>query len=306
MRKFWKILLAFFLLFAFTVPVQAAQVDMWAYVYKWDGGYNADGTLLLKRVTSGITFKVLAIDSDTAETLFYYNNRANTELTNPVTTTSYNSSSICNDRVAFSVDPTDTTNDRYVDLIVVNTDGGYTAFYEDFDKNNHTIVIDQRPGVPHTGIIWWGHSALTQIDTGIDFEYDTLIKDVRVEVVSTCSGCTIDVGLGLSSETSYDYDGLRDNVLQTTANFVEDTGFITDGSTVDYYPVSTYGVFLYTKITGTDALTYSGSSVTNIAQGGRTYIGHVIKGTDATSLTYAVSSTASGGGYIYYEFVRLR
>src|SRR3989304_2953414 len=85
------------------VPAQAAFVDMWANVYKWTGGMTADGNMALTRVSSGITFKVLAVDSDTAETTYVYANKAMTSLTNPITTANFASSTVCNDRVAFRV-----------------------------------------------------------------------------------------------------------------------------------------------------------------------------------------------------------
>lgn len=298
MKKFRNFLIALFALAVFAVPVQAVQVDMWANVYKWDGGYNADGTIKLTRLTSGVTFKVLAEGSDTAETLYEYNDAANTSLTNPITTTNFESSTVCNDMVAFSVDPTDSTNDRYVDLIVVNVDGGYTAFYEDFDKYTHTIVIDQRPGVPHTTCIWYSFTTTNEIDTGIDFEYDTLIKDTRVEVITTCSAGTIDVGL-----LTDDSNGLRDGVLLTTAGFIADTAIVTAGTSTDYQPDSTYGDLLYTIIAGTDGNAAHDTGLNR--DGGRTYLGHVVTGSASQSLVYTLNSTA-GIGYIYNEIVRLR
>lgn len=118
--KLFTLILAAFALLA-AVPAQAALQDMWAYVYKWDGKMSSDGKPVLTRLTSGVTFKVLAQNSDTAETLYYY--KGSTALTNPVTTTNFAANTVCNDQVRFRVDPTDTTYDRYVDLIVVDTNG---------------------------------------------------------------------------------------------------------------------------------------------------------------------------------------
>ena len=279
------------------VPAQAAFVDMWANVYKWTGGMTADGNMALTRVSSGITFKVLAVDSDTAETTYVYANKAMTSLTNPITTANFESSTVCNDRVAFRVDPTDSTNDRYVDLIVVDTNGGYSAFVENFDKFQHTIVIDERPNVAHHGVMWFSATTTPEKDTGIDFLADTFIHDVWAEVVAVSSGSTITIGL-LSTETNGDADGFRASVSVTTAGFVKDTGVITNGSTVDYTAASTYGALLYTAITGTDSTTGSG--------GGRSYIGHVVTGSNAKSLTYTTSGSAIYDGYIHYFFTRMR
>lgn len=298
MRKFKHFALALAVLAAFLFvagPADAALKDMWANVYKWTGGHNADGTLALTRITSGVTFKVLAQNSDTAETLYYYNTPAMTSLTNPVTTTNFAADTVCGDRVAFRVDPTDSTYDRYVDLIVVDTNGGYTAFVEDFDEYTHTIVIDERPNVMHHGIIWFAATTTAETDTGIDFLADTMIHDVRVEVVTTASAKTLDVGL-LSTETSGDADGFRDAVLLTTAGYVADTGVVTAGTTIDWTATSTYGALLYKSIAGSDAVA---------SGGGRSYLGHVVTSGNAASLTYSQSST-TGDGYIHFFFTRLR
>ena len=274
-------------------PAQAAYKDMWANVYKWEGKQSADGKPVLTRLTTGVTFKVLAINTTTAETLYYY--KGTTALTNPVTTTNFASDTVCNDQVRFRVDPTDATSDRYVDLIVVDTNGGYTAFIEDFDAYQHTIVIDERPNVMHHGIIWFDATTTDETDTGIDFLADTMIHDVRVEVVTTASAKTLDVGL-LSTETSGDADGFRDAVLLTTAGYVADTGVVTAGTTIDWTAASTYGALLYKSIAGSDAVA---------SGGGRSYLGHIVTSGKAASLTYSQSST-TGDGYIHFFFTRLR
>lgn len=294
--KLFTLLLAILALLV-AVPAQAALKDMQASVYSWTGGMNADGSKKLTLIESGITFKVLAKNSNTAETLYYPGKT--TSLTNPVTTTNFASTSVCNKKVAFRVDPTDTTDDRYVDVIVVNTAGGFTAFVEDFDEFTHTIVIDQRPNLIHQGTIWFGGVTTAEVDTGINFLGHSQILDVMVEVVTTASAATIDVGL-LSTETSGDADGFRKGVLLTNAGYIKDTAVITDsGTTIDYTPASTYGALLVTAITGTGAQTYAG--------GGKSYIGHTILAPTsvAHSLTYTGYST-TGAGYIHYWFTRTR
>ena len=236
-------------------PAQAAYKDMWANGYKWEAKQSADGKPVLTRLTTGVTFKVLAINTTTAETLYYY--KGTTALTNPVTTTNFASNTVCTDQVRFRVDPTDATNDRYVDLIVVDTNGGYTAFVENFDAYQHTIVIDERPNILHHGMIWFDATTTAETDTGIDFLADTMIHVVRVEVVTTASAKTLDVGL-LSTETSGDADGFRAGVLLTTAGYVADTGVVTAGTTIDWTAASTYGALLYKSIAGSDAVASGG------------------------------------------------
>ena len=291
------VILAVLMALMLVVPptAQAVSQDMWAYVYSWTGGMNADGTMKLTRLTTGVTFKVLAVDSDTAETLTYYTK--STSLTNPVTTTNFASNTVCNDMVSFRVDPTDATNDRYVDLIVVDTNGGYTAFVENFDKYQHAIVIDERPNILHQGTIWFSYNNAVETDTGINFLADTFIHDVWVETVTVDATETLDVGL-LSTETAGDANGLRTLVSVATAGFTTDTGIITNGAAIDYTAVTTYGALLVTAITGSDAVTTCG---------GKSYIGHVVTGTNAGSLTYTESAGGdTAAGYIHYFFTRMR
>ena len=295
MRKFKLFTLALVVLaFFVAMPAQAAIQDMWAAVYSWDGKQSADGKPVLSRLTTGVTFRVLAVDSDTAETLYYPDIATLTSLTNPVTTTNFAADTVCKDRVAFKVDPTDSTSDQYVDLIVVDTNGGYSAFIENFDKYQHTIVIDERPNILHQGTIWFG-GVTVDTDTGINFLPDTYIHDVMVEVVTEASAATIDVGL-ISTGTSGDKDGFRVGVLLTTAGFVKDTGVITNGTTADFTAASTYGALLVTAITGSDA---------SISQGGKSYLGHVVTSGYADGLTYQSASTTAAG-YIHYWFTRMR
>jgi len=295
MKRFKLIALAILLgLFFVAAPAQAVLQNMRAAVYKWEGGMGADGKAVLSRVESGITFQVLAHGADTLETLFYPGK--NTSLTNAVTTTQFASVSICNKQVAFRVDPTD-SDDRYVDLIVTDTNGGYTAFVEHFDKYTHTIVIDERPNIVHHGIMWFTHAAgsATAIDTGVNFLPKTMILDVRVEVITTDSAITISVG---TADTAA---GFRTGVSVASAGFVADTGVITNGTSAgDYTPASTYGSLLYTAITGADLV------VTNL--GGRSYLGHVVNtsGTDDDLYYTLITGADTARGYIHYFFSRLR
>jgi hypothetical protein len=204
--------------------------------------------------------------------------------------------------VAFRVDPTDTTYDRYVDLIVTDTNGAFTAFVEDFDKYTHTIVIDERPNVEHHGMIWYSGTTTGEVSTGVTFLADTFIHDVRLEVVTGVTGGTLSVGL-LSSGTGGDADGFLKSRVATTAGYIADTGVITAGTSLDYVAASTYGALLYTAITGTTTATVA----TYVPTGGRSYLGHIVTGSNTGVLTYSgPSSGGSGAGYIHYYFTRMR
>jgi hypothetical protein len=284
-----KLLIVLAMLVCFTIPAFAVNYDYYAAVYKKDATKRGGSDLTL--VSTGITFKVLTADSDTAATITKFGDNASTAVTNPVTAANFASATVCNGVVKFR------TTASTVDILVVDTSGGYTSVVKGFSPNDHSIVIDETPGIMHSGLIWFetAHTSNTETDTGVDFVADTFIQDVRPEIVTVVSGKLLSVGL-LSTETSGSATGLRTGVLMTTAGFVADTGVITGGSTIDYTAASTYGSFLYTAITGSDVVA---------TVGGRSYIGHVVTGTNAHSLCYT-ADTSTGDGYIHYMFMRLR
>jgi hypothetical protein len=295
-KTFWITLIALVLSVFIAAPALAVYQDMHADVYKWTGGYNANGSPGLEKLTTGITYKVLAHDSDTAETLYAYNDRGMTAKTNPITTTIF----AANDRIEFKVDPTETA-DTYVDLIVTDTVGGYSTVVKHFNKHTHVVVIDERPNIMHHGVIWYTCSTTGEVDTGIDFVADTFIHDVRSEVVTTSTGGTISAGL-LSTGTGGNATGFLATRSAATAGFTADTGVVTAGASTDYTAASTYGALLYTAITGTGA-----TWTTKEASGGRSYLGHVVTGTNTGALTYTCSTTTnSGAGYLHYFFTRMR
>lgn len=295
MRKLFTLFLSLIVAMMLICPiVHADSKDMWAQVYKLKNTNIGDP--VLEEVTSGITFKVLQRNSDTAETLTVFGDDTSTSLTNPVTTSNFASASYCKGRVQFRVDPGE-ANDTYVDLIVVDTAGGYTALIEDFTQYEHKIIIDERPNIMHHGCIWFGASDNTETDTSVDIIADSLVHDVRVEVVTVDATETIDVGL-LSTETAGDANGFRAAVSVATAGFVADTAVITNGSNIDYTAASTYGALLVTAITGSDAVATCG---------GKSYLGHVVTASNATSITYTGSAGSdTAAGYIHYFFTRMR
>lgn len=271
MKRLFKILMIIAVAFVLVAPAHAEWRDMWAAVYKLD---NSGGGERLTRITSGITFKVLQADSDTAETLYVMQDKqAFTSLTNPVTTTNFNSATVCNDTVSFRVDPGH-SGDEYVDLIVVDTAGGYTAFIENFDRYNHRIVIDQRPNVLHHGCYWYADASTSEIDTGIDFDYDTAIFTLFAEVVTAQTGGTLSVGV-LSSGTNGDADGFLATEDISSAGYpalsLGDSGALMDDAT-NYYPN-----------------------------------GHKVLSDSEQSLTYTCgTTTGTAAGYIHWFFTRMR
>lgn len=298
MKKRWlNILLTVFVALAFfAVNANAANYHYVANVYKYDAtknGFQGSATVS-SLIKTGVTYKALTAGSTTASTLYANSGWAmGGSKTNPVTTTYYLADG---DGYAGRIDFYTTTST--VDLIVVDTNGGFTAFVEDFSPNQRTVVIDETPNIRHHGMIWFGAAnSATENSTGVSFLADTLIEDVRVQVVTADSGITIDVGL-LSTGTGGDANGFIAARSLTSTGYPSDTGVITNGTTIDYTPATTYGALLYTAITGSDAVA---------TVGGRSYIGHIVTGSNTGALTYTLSTTAdTGAGMIHYFFTRLR
>lgn len=315
-NKLLTMVLAIGLVFGLAFGVSAANKDMWAQVYSWDGTITADGRLELTKVTSGITFVVMMRNSSaTLETLYLYNNDAmvTTGMANPVTGTSYTAATVCGDMVSFRVDPTETT-DTYVDLIVVNQAGGYSAFVEDFSEYKHSIIIDQRPNVRHHGCAWivtTGSSAET--DTGIDFPDDCIIDKMMVEIGTAFAGGTtplMEVGI-LSSGTNGDPNGFIEQCSLATAGYhnplragVDHTSYSASsgGEQTGIINRGVAGTFLAHFGVG------SGDTETLIPESLFLPSQLLIHGTWENSLTYtfATSHCSTGWGIIHFWFTRIR
>lgn len=244
---------------------QAEMRDYWANVYSWDGQISEDGKPTLTREDTYVQFKVLQAGSNTAETLYEYNDDSYTSLTNPVTATNFTDATVCNDRVQFRCDPAE-TNDLYVDLIVVDTTGGYSYFFEDFSVNDHTIVIDERMGVIHQGVVWYDGVSGTATSTGVVFDPGMHILGVQVEVVDNTAAGLISCGA----------DGVAAGFLTGVATTVE--GYVLES-------IGTSGA----SLDSTDFY-MNGATITAAADG-------TFKHT---------CSNGAGNGYLHYRFVRTR
>jgi hypothetical protein len=284
-KKIFSVLIAF----AFVLGVMAFANPAHAVMRH----YVADVTKILnyksvpQKISDTVTYKVLAVGSNTSETI--YSTQAKASMTNPVTTTVFATL----DRIDFWCDPTDATNDLAVDLIVTDTDGGFTAFVEDFTPSMRTVEIDERPNVMHHGVIWFGVSSNVATDTGIVFAPKTAVEDVAVEVITADSGMTLSVG---TSDTAA---GFRTAVSMTSTGFIADTGVITGGSTIDYVPATNYGSLLTTAISGSDAVA---------TVGGNSKKWHFVNAAGTDDDLYYTGSAGSDTavGYIHYFFTRLR
>lgn len=325
MRKLLTIVLAIGLIFAFTLPANAAWKDMWAYVYTWDGGMNSDGTMKLTRQTTNITFLVLEKDYvDTLEKLYVFgDDRMVTTgmghadqlgaVRSAITGTNFASATVCNGMVRFRVDPTE-TNDRYVDLMVVDQDGGFMTYVEDFDEYTHTIIIDERPNVWHHGAIWYyASTGAAALLTGIEINRNTIIRTMAIEVITLDDGETIDVGL-TAGGTNGDADGFIDGGLVATVGYwdvkrhmdpavasPDGVHGISSGATHFHYTSENpLGALLGTTIPGSGGDTLVG------------YHGFVehwdfwIHATQEQSLEWNISACSTAWGFIHYYFMQIR
>lgn len=273
MKRIFTIFAALMLVFALIVPAAHADIKSYkATVYSWDGKINVDGTPVLTKLTSGVRFWVCAIDASTLETLYEHQDldgSAYTSLTNPVTSTNFASDTVCGDMVRFRTDPTDSSADTYVDLYVVDTNGGYFAFVENFSPSNQTIVIDERPGVLHHGVYRTGVLATTaETDSEVDFDYDTFIHNVWIEVITTAANTLVDVGIDTS--VSGDVDGFVDGTPMTTAG----------------YP--------------TQSATYKGALIDD---GTSDSLAYAIDGTDEQTMCYAMNSATAATGVVNVHYM---
>jgi multisubunit Na+/H+ antiporter MnhG subunit len=288
-KQFWLISLIFMLTAVFTLPAFAYN-DFYAQVVKRDN--TATGNIALTPITTGITFQVLDAGTNTISTLTKFADNSYTSVTNPVTTTVFAVSTGGNGNIKFR------NANTTVDIIVTDTNGGYSAVVKGFSLNMHTIVIDETPNMPHHGIIWFAPST-SETSTGVSFVPDTFVSDVRVQVITTDSAKTIAVGL-LSSQPNGSATGFITGLLMTTAGYVADTAVSTKGSNGQYVPASTYGAFLYTSTTGTDSANVD-------LVGGKTYLGYIVTGSNATTISYTGSGgTSTAAGYIHYWFTRMK
>ena len=217
--------------------------------------------------------------------------------------------------VRFRVDPTE-TNDRYVDLMVVDQDGGFMTYVEDFDEYTHTIIIDERPNIWHHGAMWYyASTGAAALLTGIEINRNTIIRTMAIEVVTLDDGETIDVGL-TAAGTDGDADGFIDGSAVATVGYwdvkrhidpaltdAQDGvhGLSSGDSKFHYTTEHPMGVFLGTVIPG------SGGDGTIGHEGGMVeHYDFWIHATQEQSLEWNISACSTAWGFIHYYFMQIR
>jgi len=334
-----KIIIAIALIVSLTFGLTAANAgkpvgmqDFWAYVYRWDGSMTANGLMEVTRATSGVTFVVLQRNSVvTMETLYQYGKKTmiTTGMAQPVTGTSFGAVLVCDDKIAFAVDPSE-TGDTYVDLIVVDQTGGYTSVVRDFNQYMHTIIIDERPLIKHWGAAFLITTATsTEISAGIELPRPSIIHDMKIQVCTAFASTAV-VHVGLSAAgTNGDIDGFIHGEQVATKGW---HNIYRPGVDLTSYQVSSggsRGSYASTR-TPTDGVlgpalgTYLGNwmigtNVTNVALTGEG-IGIlnkeelVVHGTWEQTLSYmfgtgaasAVAANSTGWGIVWFNFTAIR
>lgn len=305
--------------------------DMWANVYRWDGSMSDDGLMQVSRITSGITFVVLQRNSTvTMETLYQYGRKTliTTGMAQPVTGTSFAATAVCDDKVAFAVDPGE-AGDTYVDLIVVDQAGGYTAIVNDFNQYKHTIVIDERPLKKHWGAAWLITTATsTEVDSGIELARPSIIHDLKIQVCTAfASTAVVHVGLAAAG-TNGDIDGFIHGEQVATQGW---NSIYRPGVDLTSYLVSSGGVRGCYASTRTPADGLLGPSLGTFMGNWMVGTAHtadlsdvgigllnkeelVVHGTTEQTLAYmfgtgvasAVAANSTGWGIVWFNFTAIR
>lgn len=295
MRKFFQIIsliIALFVcVFALSSPVIAGYDHYQITVYS-DQGTTSTAKAHTEEIT-GITYYVLGAGTTTASTI--YSDAGSTSKTNPVTTTVF----AVDDQIDFYIDDGTTS----VDIIVVDTDGGYTLFLDGVTGSTRTAVIDERPNIMHHGMIWFfGTTSSTELDTGVDFDFPAAIHNVIVEVITGgTTGMLIDIGQGTGG-TNADVNGYIDGqTISNTGWFnpkqaADATMGLSSGTSRLFYTDSPLGALLGTFEVGAGDTTDPG--------GVRITWDAILTSSDQDDLTYIFPAigASTGYGYIHYFF----
>jgi len=237
-------------------PADAALRHYKLYVYKAITTQALFDVNRATRLTDDVYYSVYryhaTTPSATRETL--YSDKAGTALaSNP-----WVLESVFDDTgtIDFYCDPNE-TSDKTVKILVIDAANGKSTWADvAFDKD-HTVIIDERPGVTHlltlplsstcvSGTSWGGAANNSDaVDTGIDFPLQTAIFDAFVNVTTaSASASTLDSGY-LASSTAF-ISGQETFTVGLQHDTVFDTAFqfITTDSTYQsiYYTWSTDSV----------------------------------------------------------------
>ena len=227
---------------------------------------------------------VFVYDAGTKTLATIYSDGLRTSLANPITRSQY---------------ATDTRIKFYgaassYDLFIAHSEG-HVCRKAGVTPNTHSVVLDT-DGLDKCVVFpMIYNSGGTETDTGLDLPKLCKVYDVAIEVVTTDATETVDLGL-LSSETAGDADGFMAALSVASTGYFQ--GYATTvGSNETYISAARLGALMGKGSTGTDAANDFGQP------GGP---GHVVSGSNATSISYtpSTSDTFAGYGYVYFRHLR--
>lgn len=180
------------------------------------------------------------------------------------------------------------------DIVVCHADGSRGS-YVGVTPNVHRVTLD-RSGADKAIVIPFVFNDNVETDTGVDLPVNFLVREARVEVVTTDATETINVGL-LASESGGDADGFLAAVSLANAGFVQNVAY-TVGSNETYLSANTYGALIAPGSLGNDVATDVGSAF---------FRGHVTTAATARSVSYTCSAGSdTAAGYIHIIGTLLR
>jgi len=292
MKKLFLTIALFAGLIMIVPPAFAGYYHYEINIYSDEGFSTASGGYTSQ--TADITYQVLTAGSTTEATL--YSDEIGTGMTNPVTTTVFNTS----DKIDFYVADTVAS----ADIIIVDTDGGYTLFLDGATQYTRTAIIDETPNIMHHGCIWWQMTTSSvEQDTGVDLEVGSLVHNVIWEVITVASsGEKADIGVGVAG-TGEDTDGFLDNITVATAGWYNPRE--ANDAAMGLSSASSAYVFLDNPLGALLGTTAAGSLDID---GQRIFWDYYVSSAAQDDLAYVfpVLGGSTGDGYIHWFFTPIR
>lgn len=252
------------------------------YEIRVTDGQSLDGFSSTGDITSGVYTFVYDVGTKTLATLY---TKTGASLANPITRSQFATDGV----IKFYVPATS------VDLFVAHSDGS-CASYMAVTPQVHTVKLDRSHTASKCLVFPMAASAGgSETDTGLDLPKDVIVYDARIQVTTSDATETVSVGL-LASETNGDADGFLATVSVAATGHIANQA-TTAGSNETYLSTNYYGALMGTFLVGADAAGDVGTSVLT---------GHVVTGSNATSVSYTPSSsdTFAGYGYVYFRYLR--
>lgn len=241
-------------------------------------GHSSDGA-----ITSGALVFIYTAGTKTLATIYSDEKMATTKA-NPITRAQFATDGMIQFYAAAAS----------VDVFVALSDGS-VARYSSVTPTTHVLPINT-DGVDKCLVFPMVFEASgTETDTGLDLPKMAKVYDVALEVITVDATETVSIGL-LSSETAGDADGLMLATSVAVAGFFQ-LWATTDGATEDFISAARAGALIGIGSVGTDGANDFGQP------GGP---GHIVTGSNATSVSYQPSSSDTFAGYGYVFFRHLR